>query len=120
MKVGLNLQPGQRLVVIADLKAAPLVRLAAAQAYQLGCRFVDVIWDDEAVTLTRFQHAPRDSFEEFPDWKANALTEYGQRGDALLSITNADPDLLAGQDSELIDVAQRTRARKSPRLFFED
>lgn len=112
VKVGVNLQPGQRLAVIADLKAAPLVRLAAAQAYQLGCRFVDVIWDDEAITLNRFQYAPRDSFEEFSDWKANALTEYGQRGDAVLSITSADPDLLAGQDPELINISQRARAQK--------
>ena len=118
VKVGLNLQPGQRLAVIADIQAAPLVRLAAAQAYQLGCRLVDVIWDDEAVTLTRFQHAPRDSFEEFPDWKVKALTEYAQRGDALLSITSADPDLLAGQDAELINLSQRARAEKQ-RPFAE-
>lgn len=113
VKVGLNLQPGQRLVAIADLQTSPLVRLITAQAYQLGCRFVDVIWDDEALTLTRFQFAPRDSFEEFADWKAKAIAEYGQNGDALLSITSANPDLLAGQDPELINIAQRARAVKS-------
>lgn len=118
VKVGVNLQPGQRLAVIADLKTAPLVRLAAVHAYKLGCRLVDVIWDDEALTLNRFVYAPRDSFAEFPDWKARAITEYAQHGDALLSITSADPDLLAGQDPELIHTAQRTRAEKQ-RPFAE-
>jgi aminopeptidase len=111
--VGLNLRAGQRLVVIADIKTSALVRLVAAHAYQAGCRLVDVIWDDEALALIRFQHAPRDSFEEFPDWKAAAAAEYGQRGDALLAISSADPDLLAGQDAALIDIVQRTRARKN-------
>ncbi len=111
--VGLNLQAGQRLVVLADISTAPLIRRVTTHAYQQGCRLVDVIWDDEALTLTRFQSAPCDSFTEFPDWKANAVAAYGERGDALLSITGSNPDLLAGQDPELIDIAQRTRAQKS-------
>ncbi len=118
VQVGLNLRAGQRLAILADIATAPLVRLAAAQAYQLGCRLVDVIWDDEILALTRFQHAPHDSFEEHNDWKPNALTEYGARGDALLQIASADPDLLAGVDSELIDIVQRTRAQKY-RAFYE-
>ena len=113
VKVGLNLQAGQRLVVLADIAAAPLVRLVAQQAYQAGCRLVDILWDDEAVTLNRFVYAPRDSFEEFPEWKVNVVADYGQRGDALLSITGGNPDLLAGQDPELINIAQRVRAQKS-------
>ena len=40
VKVGLNLQPGQKLVIIAySLEVAPMVREAAANAYHNGCRF---------------------------------------------------------------------------------
>jgi aminopeptidase len=59
--------------------------------------------------LARFQYAPRDSFEEFPSWQAQGLQEAVERGDALLSIYATDPDLLKGQDSELIALAERTR-----------
>jgi aminopeptidase len=111
VKVGLNLQPGQRLVIVADIETAPLIRLITARAYQVGCRLVDVIWDDDPLTLIRFQHAPRDSFEEFPAWVFPAITEYLKHGDAFLGIAGSDPDLLAGQDSELIGVYQRTRAK---------
>jgi aminopeptidase len=111
IKVGLNLQPGQRLVIVADLEAAPLIRLVTTYAYQAGCRLVDVMWDDDPLTLIRFQHAPRDSFEEFPSWLFPALVEYLKQGDALLAITSSDPDLLAGQDSDLINVYQRTMAK---------
>ena len=111
VKVGLNLQPGQRLAIHANLEAAPFVRLVATHAYQAGCRLVDVLWDDDPLLLIRFQHAPRDSFEEFPAWPFPALADYLKQGDAYLGIEGADPDLLAGQDSDLIGVFQRTRAR---------
>ncbi len=111
VKVGLNLQSGQRLVIVADLETAPLVRLITACAYQAGCRLVDVLWDDDRLMLIRFQHAPRDSFEEFPAWYFPAITDYIQQGDAFLGIAGADPDLLANQDPDLIGVYQRTRAK---------
>ncbi len=115
VKVGLNLQPGQRLVIVADLETAPLVRVISTRAYQAGCRFVDVLWDDDPLTLIRFQHAPRDSFEEFPAWFFPAITDYIQHGDALLGIAGTDPDLLANQDSDLIGVYQRTAAKHRQR-----
>jgi len=111
VKVGLNLQPGQRLNVYAPLDAAPLVRQVAACAYQLGCRFVDAIYLDDALKPIRFQYAPRDSFEEYPTWIANDLLEYFQRGDASLQILASDPDLLKDQDPELIAIEQRTHAK---------
>ena len=111
VKAGLNLQRGQRLVIVADLETAPLVRLITTYAYQAGCRLVDVLWDDDPLTLIRFQHAPRDSFEEFPAWLFPAVVEYIKQGDAFLGIAGADPDLLANQDSDLIGIYQRTRAK---------
>jgi aminopeptidase len=118
LKVGVNLQPNQRLVIVAPLEAAPLVRLVTTSAYQAGCRLVDAIWDDDPLTLIRFQHAPRDSFEEFPAWFYPAIENYIKHGDALLGIAGADPDLLAGQDSDLIGVYQRTLA-KLRQTYFE-
>ena len=53
VKVGLNLQPGQRLLVIGplanggvSLEAAPLVRRIAASAYQRGAPLVEALWGD--------------------------------------------------------------------------
>lgn len=111
IRVGLNLRPGQHLVVRAPVEAALLVRKVAASAYKAGCRLVDVMWSDDQVTLARYQYAPRDSFEEYPHWFFPAMEEYARRGDALLSIAAEDPDLLKGQDPKLISLAQQTRMR---------
>lgn len=110
VKVGLNLQPGQRLLIGAPtlsndgtpLEFAPLVRLITKEAYQIGARLVDVMWGDDQLRLIRFQYAPRDSFEEFPKWRIDAEVELAEAGDADLVITSSNPDLLSNQDPQLI------------------
>lgn len=109
VRVGVNLHPGQRLLVRgASLETAPLVHFIAEAAYKAGARLVDVMWSDEQMTLIRFAHAPRDSFAEFPKWWLTGPLEYAERGDAILSISATDPDLLAGQDPELVNIYQGT------------
>jgi aminopeptidase len=89
------------------------VREITRSAYQAGAPYVHVFYDDESLVLSRFQHAPRDSFAEFPDWRVRAQAELIDAGAALISIASGDPDLLAGQDEALIGLAQKTAAYKS-------
>ena len=115
IKVGLNLQPGQRLLVVdlsnlgVALEAAPLIRKIVASAYRHGARFVDVMWADNQVRLARYQYAGRDTFTELPVWMSRDLLEHVQAGEPLLTVIARDPDLLKGQDSELVAQEQRTR-----------
>jgi aminopeptidase len=107
-RVGLNLQPGQWLFINAPLLAAPLVHQIAAIAYQIGCRYVDMLWRDEQLDLVRFQHAPEDSFTEYPVYRAEGVFQHLQDGGAYLSITGDDPDLLQDQDADKITTARKT------------
>ncbi len=109
--VGLNLQPGQRLLVRADLQTAPLARAVARSAYRAGARLVDVIWGDEQLTLVRAQEAPRDSFDEVPAWYPEAASSYLRAGDAMLSIYAATPTLLAGQDPAAVSRMMQASAK---------
>lgn len=109
LKVGLGLRSGQRVLIRAPIECAPMVRILVEKAYLDGARHVDVAWNDDALTLTRFLHAPRDSFDIFPAWQAQALNDSAERADAVLSIFATDPELLAGQDPALISVVEKTR-----------
>lgn len=102
IKVGLNVQPGQRMFVSAPLESAPFVRLAAKHAYLCGARLVEVLWSDDELTRVRFQYAPRDSFDIVPDGLVHAANEHAARRDAYLSILGQDPDLFAAQDPKLV------------------
>ncbi len=125
VKVGLNLQPGQRLLIIGPLanggvalEAAPLVRHVTAAAYAAGARLVEPIWGDEALQAVRFAHAPRDSFDEFSTWLPQALVQHVEAGHAVLSIYANDPDHLKQMPPELVAAVQRATAR-SARGFRE-
>lgn len=113
IKVGLNLQPGQKLIMHhlrnggVPIQAAPLIRELAVKAYKAGSPLVDVQWRDDDLTLARFEHAPRDSFEEFPTWQAQGILDVVENGGAMLTISAIDPNLMEGQDSDLLDQKQR-------------
>jgi aminopeptidase len=112
VKVGLNLQPGQRLFIVAySLDVAPLVRPVVKSAYQNGSRLVSVRWYDEQLNKTRYQYAPRDSFEEFATWITDGCLQCIERGDAYLQIAGLNPELLKDQDTELLAIAARTQAK---------
>ncbi len=110
VEVGLNLQEGQQLFIAAEMNTAPLVREVTAKAYQNGCPLVTVLWSDESLKKIRHEFAPRDSFEEYATWISDGILENAKRGDAYLSVTGLDPDLLAGYDPELIALELKTQA----------
>ena len=116
--VGLNVRAGQKLIIRAPIQAAPLARLVTVSAYKAGARLVDVLYSDEDITLARFEHAPRDSFEEISAYRLKVLEEYAAAGDAMLSIYAENPDLLKDQDSNLVGIATKTTA-KHARPYFE-
>ncbi|MFX1380229.1 MAG: aminopeptidase [Promethearchaeota archaeon] len=114
LKVGVNLQPGQRLLiggptVGADgvpLEAAPLVRIIAKKAYQMGARLVDVVWGDEQLRLLRFQNASKDSIKEYPKWRIQARYDISKAGDAHVIVFSPNPELLKGVEPDLISKFQ--------------
>jgi aminopeptidase len=107
IRKGVNLRPGQRLHLTCPVEAAPLARRVADAAYRAGGKLVEVHWTDDAVTLSRFRHAAPDSFDEVPTARADSVIKGVGRGDALLAISAADPDLLKEQDPELVAKVQR-------------
>ncbi len=110
--VGANVQRGQTVMLRAPVDAAALARIVAEEAYRAGARFVDTIWSDDAVTLSRFRHAPEDSFEDFPLWQRQALVDAAERGDAFIEIRASDPELLKDQDAERVATVERVKRQQ--------
>ena len=110
LRVGLNLQPGQRLLIGAPfidilgvpIELYPLIRIITKKAYQIGVKFVDVMWEDDQLRLIRFKHAPRDSFKEFPSWRSDEASKTAKAGDAILWVVSWNSELLDSQDPTLI------------------
>ncbi|MCC5909032.1 MAG: aminopeptidase [Clostridiaceae bacterium] len=110
LKVGLNLQKGQTLVINAPIPALEFVRKATKKAYEMGARNVHVEWADEELTLIKLLLAPEDALKEFPMWKAKGYEEMAKEGAAFLSISAANPDLLKEADPERVATVNKTTA----------
>ena len=118
VSVALNLQPGQRLLIIGPLmnggvalEAAPIVRRIAAAAYRAGAQLVEAIWGDEALQLARFHHARTETLGEFSAWLPRALEEHAKAGHAVLSVYANDPDLLRHEPPDLVGALQQATSR---------
>ena len=113
VKVGLNLQPGQKLVLQhlrnggVPIQTAPFIRELVATAYRSGSPLVEVQWRDDDLIFSRLKHAPRDSFGDTPTYLANGILEVIESGGAMFTISAIDPDLMAGQDPQILDQMQR-------------
>ena len=62
VKVGLQLQPGQDLLLTAPSVALPLVRKIAEHAYKAGAGLVTPFLSDEEITLSRYRYGHNDEF----------------------------------------------------------
>lgn len=96
VKVGVNIQPGQVLIVQSPLETVQFTRLIVSKAYEAGAKYVQVEWDDEMISRIRYEKAPDNSFEYYPKWQADMMEQLAEGGGALLHIKVPDPMLLKG------------------------
>jgi aminopeptidase len=120
---GLNLHEGQRLLINSLttrgvlLHNAPLVREVARAAYKAGARYVDVLWGNEELLKMRVQMAPRDSFDEFSDWQVKAAMDLFDQDGALLTIRSNNPNLMDGEDPEIVGQIQKVYLERYSELL---
>ena len=63
LRIGVNLQPGQRLTLSGPLESADLLREIAKQAYTMGAELVTVNSVDPEQELIRALHAAEDTLD---------------------------------------------------------
>ena len=96
--VGLNLQPGQELLISATVEMKPLVRRITEHAYKAGALLVTTFYADDETVLARYKYAADASFDHAATWMANGIEAAFKSGAARLALAGANPALLAGQD----------------------
>jgi aminopeptidase len=110
IKVGLQLAPGQDLLVTAPTVALPLVRRIAEHAYRVGAGLVTPILSDEEVTLARYRYGPDDSFDRAAGWLHEGIAKALGDNTARLAIVGDNPMLLSGQDPSKVARANRANS----------
>jgi aminopeptidase len=108
VQVGVNVQQGQTVVVMAPITAAPLVRLIASKAYEAGAKNVHVEYNDEELSRIKYKQAPEEAFSEYPMWRAKAWEDFADKGAAFITVYSPNPDLLNDVDPARVATATKT------------
>ncbi|WP_346775144.1 aminopeptidase [Bacillus sp. RO1] len=111
LKVGINLQENQPLVINAPISAAPFVREVAKIAYKLGAKYVHTEWNDEQLTKITYETASTDSLQTVREWKVKGMEEMAEDGAAFMSIVASNPDLLKDVDPERVSISNKAQAK---------
>jgi aminopeptidase len=100
---GANVQPGQVVLVQAELGHEELARAVAGAAYERGAKFVDVNYFDPYVKRARIEHADPDTLEFVPSWYGDRLTAHAEEHGARINLNGVTaPNLLDDLDKALV------------------
>lgn len=117
IRVGVNLQPGQSLIVRAELAHAAFVRLVAAAAYQAGAGYVHVDWEDDLLSRAMLLNANIDELE-VPAYEMERFRQLAAEGWARLALVGPEfPHAYADVPAEATRTwaVKRMRARQEYR-----
>lgn len=108
IKIGVNLQPGQKLVIKSPIETSEFARTLSSIAFDAGAGDVFIDWKDELHSKIRYQKAPEKAFEVFPNWQKDFHMELAEEGAAFISIAANDPELMKEVDPEILMKHQKT------------
>lgn len=111
VKVGVNIQPGQTLLVRSPIECASFVRKVVEHAYKEGAKNAHIEWSDEECTLIKYLNAPEETFNEFPKWTSEQYVDIAKEGGAFLTIYAQNPDLLKNVDPQRVANFQKASAQ---------
>ena len=111
VKVGLQLQEGQDLLVTASALALPLLRRIAEHAYKAGAGIVTPILSDEEFTLARYRFGHDASFDRASGWLYDGMARAFSANTARLAIVGDNPMLLSGEDPQKVARASKANSK---------
>ncbi|MGW6198937.1 aminopeptidase [Kribbella sp. NPDC055110] len=115
VRVGVNVQPGQGVVVSADVAQAEIAREVVESAYVAGAGWVEVLWSDAVARRSELTHADLETLTADRPWALERTRDWTEQGIATIALVDTpDPDLYAGIDPVRVAALRRqeTMARQ--------
>ena len=115
--VGVNLAPGQFLLVLGHPEHLPLMREITRLAYERGAGHVEVTFEDPHLRRERIRHATAESLDWSPPWTLSLLDHLVGTGGAYIAIGgDPEPELMNGLDPARV---AKTRPRTARAKLLE-
>lgn len=101
VRVGVNVQPGQRVVVLARIEHAAVARAIAAEAYRVGASRVDVEYRDQHLDRAAAELAPEQMLGRSLPHELEGVRAWKEDRPAIISLTgNPNPTIMDGLDPD--------------------
>ena len=122
IKVGVNLQKGEMLVISSPIGAIDLVRKVVKTAYKYGASNVDVLWNDSEILKAGYKYRTVESLAEVPEWVVAQREHYIDKKVCYLAISSSDPEAFKGVNPDKMAISRRAsgKARPLPRAASWD
>ena len=110
-RIGANVQPGQVVVIEAQVEHAPVARAVAAAAYRTGARRVHVEYGDLHVRRAAIEHGPEDELGLGPEHFVEWMHRWADERPASIQLTGTpNSRLMDGLDPVRVAKSERPRA----------
>ncbi|ODN30937.1 aminopeptidase [Fervidobacterium thailandense] len=109
LKVGVNLQTGQKLIVNASVDHKDFVRLLVERAYDLGAGEVFVVWNDTYITRQKLLKASEEVIKNIYDWEVAMPKSFLEAGAASISLVGSYADVLSDVPAQRLGIYTRAR-----------
>lgn len=100
VRVGANVQPGQAVVIQAELDQPEFIKLLVEECYEAGAAEVRVEWSYQPLQLVHVKHQTAEKLGEIKHWEREKLIHRRDTLPAMIYILSEDPDGLDGMDHE--------------------
>ena len=110
VKMGVNLQTEDTLVINSPIETAEFARCIAEAAYTAGAKDVIVNYSDQGLNRIRLTNSSVETLADLPEWFGESYNYYARKGACFISISAADPDAFKGVPMEKIGAYQKSRS----------
>lgn len=107
VKTGVNVQPGQPVVIRTPIEGASFAKAMTEVAYQCGAKRVYVEFSDEEIGKLTYEYATEETLSQFPEWEVAKYNAWVKDNAAFISISASNPDLLKDIPASKIATVQR-------------
>ena len=107
VKMGVNVQQGQEVVINASVHDAYFVEHVVEEAYKAGAKRVSIEWSYQPTAKMAYQYQTVETLCEMPEWILKKQEYRVETLPAMIHIMSSDPDGMAGVDQAKMLQVQR-------------
>ncbi|MCL2546363.1 MAG: aminopeptidase [Oscillospiraceae bacterium] len=107
VQIGVNIQPGQKLLIFSPVDAAYFARMIMEQAYKIGVADVVICWEDEVSDRIDYLLSPNDDYDKVLEWEKARVKHWVDDSYNVLTIYAPNSELSVGVNPKHIEMKQK-------------